>query len=73
MRWLPVRLPDQLPLTAIVGYRMRFFHSTGQLHKGDANSALSPRFTGDLGGDLRHPEVAGSPESFITFGLLEKA
>jgi transaldolase / glucose-6-phosphate isomerase len=52
---------------------MRFFHSTGQLHKGDANSALSPRFTGDLGGDLRHPEVAGSPESFITFGLLEKA
>jgi hypothetical protein len=49
MQWLPVRLPDQLPLTTIVGYRMRFFHSTGQLHKGDANSVLFPRFTGDPG------------------------
>jgi hypothetical protein len=52
---------------------MRFFHSTDQLNKGDAKSELSTWFTGDLGGDLRHPEVAGSPESFITFGLLEKA
>jgi hypothetical protein len=48
-------------------------HSTGHLHKGDANDALFTRFTVDLLQDLRIPEEAGSPESFITFGVLEKA
>jgi hypothetical protein len=69
----PVRLRDQLRLTTTVGYRTRFLHSTGHLHKGDANDALFTRFTVDLLQDLRIPEEAGSPESFITFGVLEKA
>jgi hypothetical protein len=68
-----VRLRDQLPLTTTVGYRMRFLHSTGHRHKGDANNALFTRFTVDLIRDLRHPKVADSPESFITFGVLEEA
>jgi hypothetical protein len=47
-------------------------HSTGHLHKGDANNALFTRFTVDLLRDLRIPEEGGSPASFITFGV-EKA
>jgi hypothetical protein len=48
-------------------------HFTGHLHKGDTNNALFTRFTVDLLRHLRIPEVAGSPKSFITFGVLEKA
>ena len=48
-------------------------HSTGQLHKGDANNALFPQFTVDLLRDLRISGQASSPESFITFGVLKKA
>jgi hypothetical protein len=70
---LPVRLRDQLPLTTTVGYRTRFLHSTGHLHKSDANSVLFTQFTVDLLRHLRIPEEAGSPKSFITFGVLEKA
>jgi transaldolase/glucose-6-phosphate isomerase len=69
---LRVRLRDQLPLTTIVGYGLRFLHSTGQLYKDDANNALFTRFTVDLLRDLRIPEEGGSPASFITFGV-EKA
>jgi hypothetical protein len=47
-------------------------HSAGQ-HKGDANSVLFTQFTVDLLRHLRIPEEAGSPKSFITFGVLEKA
>ena len=73
MQRLPVQLRDQLPLTTTAGYGPRFLHFTGQLHKGDTNNALFTRFTVDLLRHLRNPEVSGSPKSFITFGVLEKA
>ena len=73
MQRLLVQLRDQLRLTTIIGYGPRFLHSTGQLHKVDANNALFTQFTVDLLRDLRIPEEAGWSESFLTFGVLEKA
>jgi hypothetical protein len=69
---LRIRLWDRLRLTTTVGYGQRFLHSAGQ-HKGDANSVLFTQFTVDLLRHLRIPEEAGSPKSFITFGVLEKS
>jgi transaldolase/glucose-6-phosphate isomerase len=54
-----------LPVT--VGYGPRFLHSTGQLHKGGANSAVAVQLTYDAEDDLPIP---GEP---YTFGTLIRA
>ncbi len=51
----------RVPVT--IGYGPRFLHSTGQLHKGDANRGLFLQITGALEKDLPLP---GSDYSFAT-------
>lgn len=70
---LRLGLRDRLRLATTLGYGPRFLHSTGQLHKGDAGGGLFIQFTADPPRDLPIPEEAGSSESFLTFGVLEKA
>ncbi len=51
----------RVPVT--IGYGPRFLHSTGQLHKGDANRGLFLQITEDIEKDLALP---GSDYSFAT-------
>jgi len=67
------QLRDRYKLATTVGYGPSFLHSTGQLYKGDAGNGLFIQLTSDAARDAEIPDEAGSPESGITFGLLEKA
>lgn len=73
LRSLAARLRDRFHLATTVGYGPRYLHSTGQLHKGDAGRGLFIQFTVDDLRDAPIPDEAGSPGSFITFGLLKAA
>jgi transaldolase/glucose-6-phosphate isomerase len=66
-------LRDRYKLATTVGYGPRFLHSTGQLHKGDRDNGLFIQFTADAPRDLPIPDDAGSPESKISFGVMESA
>jgi transaldolase/glucose-6-phosphate isomerase len=70
---LRLRLRDRLHLATTLGYGPRFLHSTGQLHKGDANRGLFIQITADSRRDVPIPDEAGRPESSITFGVLKMA
>jgi hypothetical protein len=70
---LRAQLRDRLKLATTLGYGPRFLHSTGQLHKGDAGNGLFVQFTADSPHDAPIPDEAGSPESSISFGVLEMA
>jgi hypothetical protein len=48
-------------------------HSTGQLHKGDADNGLFIQFTSDPKQDAEIPDEAGAPKSSMTFGVLKLA
>jgi transaldolase / glucose-6-phosphate isomerase len=57
-------LRDRLKIATTVGYGPRFLHSTGQLHKGDANKGLFLQIT-------HSPEVdVPIPGESYTFGIL---
>lgn len=43
------------------------------MHKGDGGNGLFIEFTADPSRDLAIPDKPGSTESFVTFGLLERA
>ncbi|HEY3398464.1 MAG TPA: glucose-6-phosphate isomerase [Armatimonadota bacterium] len=58
IRWA---LRDQLHLATTLGWGPRFLHSTGQLHKGDANRGLFVQITHDPAPEL---PVPGQPYSF---------
>jgi transaldolase/glucose-6-phosphate isomerase len=73
LRVLGGRLRDRTKLATTVGYGPRFLHSTGQLHKGDAGKGRFVQFIADSARDADIPDEAGSPESSMTFGVLEKA
>lgn len=64
------RLRRRHHLATTVGYGPRFLHSTGQLHKGDANRGLFLQFTDDPQTDAPIPDEAGEVTSSITFALL---
>lgn len=70
---LRVLLRDRLGLATTVGYGPRFLHSTGQLHKGDSGNGLFIQLTADNSRDVGIPDRAGSPQSSLTFGVLEEA
>jgi hypothetical protein len=70
---LRTQLRDRYKLATTVGYGPSFLHSIGQLYKGDAGEGLFVQFTADAVRDADIPDEAGSPESRITFGVLEKA
>ncbi|MGD2178608.1 MAG: bifunctional transaldolase/phosoglucose isomerase [Anaerolineae bacterium] len=70
---LRTQLRDRHQLATTVGYGPSFLHSTGQLYKGDAGNGLFIQFTADAPRDAAIPDAAGSDESSITFGILEKA
>jgi transaldolase/glucose-6-phosphate isomerase len=70
---LRTQLRDRYKLATTVGYGPSFLHSTGQLYKGDAGNGLFVQFTAEASRDADIPDEAGSPESGITFGVLEKA
>ena len=53
----------RLRAATTVGYGPRFLHSTGQLHKGDADDER----------DASIPDEAGSAASSLTFGVLKEA
>ena len=55
------RLRDATHLATTLGYGPRYLHSTGQLHKGGANSGLFIQITADDAQDLPIP---GEPYSF---------
>jgi hypothetical protein len=58
---------DRLHLGTTIGYGPRYLHSTGQLHKGGANSGLFLEITADDPNDVNIP---GQP---YTFGMLRRA
>jgi hypothetical protein len=70
---LRARLRDRTRLATTVGYGPRFLHSTGQLHKGDAGNGLFIQFTADDLQDIPIPDEAGSPDSTMSFGVLNAA
>ncbi len=73
LRSLSARLRDRFHLATTVGYGLRYLHSTGQLHKGDAGRGLFVQFTADDLRDVPIPDEAGASGSSITFGLLKAA
>ncbi len=70
---LRTKLRDRYKLATTVGYGPSFLHSIGQLYKGDAGKGLFVQLTADVARDAEIPDEAGSPESGITFGVLERA
>jgi hypothetical protein len=70
---LRTQLRDRYKLATTVGYGPSFLHSTGQLYKGDAGNGLFMQLTSDAARDAEIPDEIGSPESGITFGVLERA
>jgi len=60
-------LTEALGLAVTVGFGPRFLHSTGQLHKGGANTGLFLQITQDETNDLPIPD---QPH---TFGILKQA
>ena len=72
LQQLRIKLRDHLKIATTVGYGPRFLHSTGQLHKGDADNGLFIQFTADAPRDLEIPEP-DSTTSAITFGTLKMA
>lgn len=53
-----------------LGFGPRFLHSTGQLHKGDANNGLFIQFSDVAKESAAIPDQAGAPGSSITFDVL---
>ncbi|MGD2049016.1 MAG: bifunctional transaldolase/phosoglucose isomerase [Chloroflexota bacterium] len=70
---LRTTIRDRYHLPATVGYGPRYLHSTGQLHKGDKGNGLFIQFESDSTSDVPIPDVAGHPDSQLTFGVLIKA
>jgi transaldolase/glucose-6-phosphate isomerase len=70
---LRTQLRDRYQLATTVGYGPSFLHSTGQLYKGDAGNGLFIQLTADSARDADIPDEAGSPQSSISFGVLEEA
>ncbi|MFW6135418.1 MAG: bifunctional transaldolase/phosoglucose isomerase [Chloroflexota bacterium] len=70
---LRTQLRDRYHLATTAGYGPSFLHSIGQLYKGDAGNGLFIQLTADSARDADIPDEAGSPESGITFGVLERA
>jgi glucose-6-phosphate isomerase len=70
---LRTRIRAKTKLAATVGYGPRFLHSTGQLHKGDAGKGLFIQFSSEPVQDVAIPDVAGSEDSSISFGVLKLA
>jgi len=62
-----LRLRDTRHTATTLGYGPRFQHSTGQLHKGGANTGLFLQFVADVHNDLNIPEAP------YTFGTLKAA
>jgi glucose-6-phosphate isomerase len=60
-------------LATTVGYGPRFLHSTGQLHKGDGGHGLFIQLLADMPEDVPIPDVAGKPDSSISFGILKNS
>ncbi|MCL4303283.1 MAG: bifunctional transaldolase/phosoglucose isomerase [Anaerolineae bacterium] len=60
---LRLRLRDGLRAATTVGYGPRFLHSTGQLHKGDANKGLFIQITHTPATDV---EIPGEKYTFAT-------
>jgi transaldolase/glucose-6-phosphate isomerase len=52
---LRINLRDNLKVTSTLGYGPRYLHSTGQLHKGGANTGLFLLFTADTNEKLAIP------------------
>ena len=61
------RLRDRFRVATTVGYGPRFLHSTGQLHKGGANTGVFIQVVGD---DTVDVAIPGKP---YTFGALKRA
>ncbi len=67
LRELQAALRDATGAAVTIGYGPRFLHSTGQLHKGGANTGV---FVQLLGAD---PEDAAIPGEAFTFSTLKNA
>jgi transaldolase / glucose-6-phosphate isomerase len=67
LKAMRVAARDALQIATTVGYGPRFLHSTGQLHKGGANTVLGLQITAD---DRVDAPVPGEPYSF---GTLKRA
>lgn len=70
---LRTKLRAQTGFAVTIGYGPRFLHSTGQLHKGDGGNGLFIQFTSDATEDVAIPDEAGTPDSAMTFDVLELA
>ena len=64
---LRLRLRDTRRVATTLGYGPRFQHSTGQLHKGGANTGVFLQF---VGRDRQDVAIPGEP---YTFGVLKQA
>jgi hypothetical protein len=73
LKHLRTTIRDRYHLATTVGYGPRYLHSTGQLHKGDKGNGLFIQFESDSTSDVPIPDVAGQPDSQLTFGVLIKS
>ena len=73
LRAMQTAIREHTKRAVTVGYGPRFLHSTGQLHKGDGGKGIFIQFTNDPAHDTPIPEVAGKPDSKISFGVLKMA
>lgn len=73
LQLLRMTIRDQYHLATTVGYGPRYLHSTGQLHKGDRGNGLFIQFGTDSTNDVPIPDVAGQPDSQLSFGVFKTA
>ena len=70
---LRLSLINQFKVATTLGFGPRFLHSTGQLHKGDSGDGIFIQLYTTPQTDLPIPDVAGKPESSMSFGILKNA
>ena len=67
---LQTAIRNRTKAAVTLGFGPRFLHSTGQLHKGDRGNGLFLQLVDQPQTDLPIPDVAGKPESSVSFGVL---
>jgi transaldolase/glucose-6-phosphate isomerase len=73
LRDMQQRIRDETGLATTLGFGPRFLHSTGQLHKGGANTGLFVQIVSQNPADVAIPDEPGSDASAMPFDVLKNA
>jgi hypothetical protein len=68
-----LKIRDKHKLATTLGFGPRFLHSTGQLHKGDADNGVFIQITSEPSNDLPIPDHPGSATSSMSFQTLKNS